>query len=163
MTLFHDQAEDYAISNTTLVSKDVQNIATETSDNDLFAPCMVGTLESQFLRLQMQVSGARRVLDIGTFTGMSALAMAEGLPKDGKVITLENSDDCANVAQACFDKAENGSKITLLRGNAIDFMKDMLKSKLFWHIILAFWYLDGVSFNPTFVFFKKVSYFGIIL
>ena len=46
---------------------------------------MVGTLESQFLKMQAQVKGARRCLDIGTFTGMSAIALAEGTPADGKV------------------------------------------------------------------------------
>jgi len=128
VTLFHNGIEEYAISNTTLVSKDVQSIATETGTQDLFAPCMVGSLESQFLKLQVQVSGAKKVLDIGTFTGMSALAMAEGLPSDGKVVTLECSDDCADVAENCFKKAKHGSKITLIRGNAIKVMKDLLKA-----------------------------------
>ena len=130
VTLFHNGIEEYAISNTTLVSKDVQSIATETGTQDLFAPCMVGSLESQFLKLQVQVSGAKKVLDIGTFTGMSALAMAEGLPSDGKVVTLECSDDCADVAENCFKKAKHGSKITLIRGNAIKVMKDLLKGKI---------------------------------
>jgi predicted O-methyltransferase YrrM len=69
VTLFHAGIEDYATANTSLVSNDVQVIATSTNDQNLFAPCMVGTLESQFLKLQMQVSGAKKVLDIGTFTG----------------------------------------------------------------------------------------------
>merc|ERR1711997_443482 len=129
VTLFHDGVEDYAMANTSLVSKEIQMIATETDAQALFAPCMVGSLESQFLKLQIQVSGAKRVLDIGTFTGMSALAMAEGLPFDGQVVTLENNDKCADVAEACFKKSVHGHKITLLRGNAIDWMKEMLKCK----------------------------------
>ena len=111
------------------MSKDVQNIAQATNDSGLFAPCMVGSLESQFLKIQVQVSGAKRVLDIGTFTGMSALAMAEGLPKDGLVVTLENMDNCAKVAETCFEKAEHGSKIQLVKGNAVASMERMLKSK----------------------------------
>ena len=131
VTLFHDGAEDYAVANTTLVSKDIQTIAQATNDSGLFAPCMVGSLESQFLKLQVQVSGAKRVLDIGTFTGMSALAMAEGLPKDGLVVTLENMDNCAKVAETCFEKAEHGNKIKLVKGNAVASMETMLKSKSF--------------------------------
>ena len=135
VTLFHDGAEDYAVANTTLVSKDIQTIAQATNDSGLFAPCMVGSLESQFLKLQVQVSGAKRVLDIGTFTGMSALAMAEGLPKDGLVVTLENMDNCAKVAETCFEKAEHGNKIKLVKGNAVASMETMLKSKSFgWKI-----------------------------
>ena len=61
---------------------------------------------------------------------MSALAMAEGLPSDGEVVTLENSDDCANVAEECFKKAKHGTKIKLLRGDAIKAMKKMLKGMI---------------------------------
>ena len=61
---------------------------------------------------------------------MSALAMAEGLPKDGQVVTLENSDECANVAEECFKKAKHGAKIKLLRGDAIKAMKKMLKGMI---------------------------------
>jgi len=124
VTLFHDGVEDYATANTTLVSEEVQSIARDTNEAGLFAPCMVGTLESQFLKLQVQVSGARRVLDIGTFTGMSALAMSEGLPDDDPescVVTLENIDACADVAEACFAKAgPAGARIKLIRGNALE-------------------------------------------
>ena len=127
--MFHEGIEEYAMSNTSLVSPDIQTIATDTGAQELFSPCMVGTLESQFLKLQVQVSGAKKVLDVGTFTGMSALAMAEGLPNDGKVVTIECSDDCADVAEACFKKAKHGQKVTLLRGNAVTIMKEMLKSK----------------------------------
>jgi predicted O-methyltransferase YrrM len=64
----------------------------------MFMPCMVGAMESQFLKMQCQIKGAKRCLDIGTFTGMSALAMAEGLPADGKVVTLECYENVAKVA-----------------------------------------------------------------
>ena len=128
VTLFHNGVEEYAMANTSLVSKSIQDIATETNAQELFSPCMVGSLESQFLKLQVQVCNAKKVLDIGTFTGMSALAMAEGLPKEGQVITLENDDKAANVAEACFQKSETGYKISLIRGNATDSMKKLLKS-----------------------------------
>ena len=134
VTLFHNGVEEYAMANTSLVSKSIQDIATETNTQELFSPCMVGSLESQFLKLQVQVCNAKKVLDIGTFTGMSALAMAEGLPKEGQVITLENDDKAANVAEACFQKSETGYKISLIRGNAIDSMKKLLKSK--WLLLL---------------------------
>ena len=55
VTLFHDGVEDYATANTTLVSEEVQSIARDTNEAGLFAPCMVGTLESQFLKLQVRL------------------------------------------------------------------------------------------------------------
>merc|ERR1712194_108066 len=70
-------------------NNDVKYASTLTEDENLFMPCMVGAMESQFLKMQCQIKGAKRCLDIGTFTGMSAIAMAEGIPEDGKVVTLE--------------------------------------------------------------------------
>jgi len=126
VTLFHEGVEDYAIANTKLVSEDVQDVARSTNDSGLFAPCMVGTLESQFLRMQVEISGAKRILDIGTFTGMSALAMAEGLrDRDGSVVTLEWEDEPANVAFKCFANAKCGHKIRLIRGCAMESMKKL--------------------------------------
>lgn len=48
--------------------------------------------------MQAKTSRAKRCLDIGTFTGMSAIALAEGIPKDGKVVTLEFYENIAKVA-----------------------------------------------------------------
>merc|ERR1712157_254993 len=74
----HDVVEEYAITNTTIASKNVQQAARITHEQDMFAPCMVGSLESQFLKMQCMLLNCKRVLDVGTFTGMSAIAMAEG-------------------------------------------------------------------------------------
>merc|ERR1711990_1262222 len=74
----HDVVEEYATSNTTIASKNIQNAARVTSEQGMFAPCMVGSLESQFLKMQCMLLNCKRVLDVGTFTGMSAIAMAEG-------------------------------------------------------------------------------------
>jgi len=92
----------------------------------MFMPCMVGAMESQFLKMQCQIKGAKRCLDIGTFTGMSALAMAEGISDDGKVVTLENSEDVAKVAQKVFDASSVSNKIELIVGAAAEAMKQMV-------------------------------------
>merc|ERR1711907_777000 len=74
----HDVVEEYATANTTIASKNIQNAARVTSEQNMFAPCMVGSLESQFLKMQCMLLNSKRVLDVGTYTGMSAIAMAEG-------------------------------------------------------------------------------------
>merc|ERR1712242_215946 len=125
--LFHDGVEKYAMSQTTVATKDMQYIAQLTENNDMFSPCMVGTLESQFLKMQCQIKGARSCLDIGTFTGMSALAFAEGIPKNGKVVTLECYEDIAKVAKTAFEASSVGHKIELRVGRAIDSMKELVK------------------------------------
>lgn len=94
----------------------------------MFMPCMVGAMESQFLKMQCQIKGAKKCLDIGTFTGMSALAMAEGIPADGKVVTLECYEDVAKVAQKVFDASDVAKKIELIVGQANEAMKKMVEN-----------------------------------
>jgi len=124
--LFHDGVEKYAMEQTTVASKDMQYIASLTENNKMFSPCMVGTLESQFLKMQCQIKGAKACLDVGTFTGMSALAFAEGVPNDGKVVTLECYKDIAEIAKTAFDASPMGSKIDLRVGKAIESMKQLV-------------------------------------
>jgi hypothetical protein len=97
-TLFQEGAESYALSLTTVSSDNIQNASNVTEKEKLFMPCMVGAMESQFLKMICQINRAKKCLDVGTFTGMSALAMAEGIPADGKVVTLEFSEEIAKVA-----------------------------------------------------------------
>ena len=124
-TLFHPEVETYAMNNTTLASNNLQMAAKMTEEQDMFMPCMVGTLESQFLKMMCQIKKAKTCLDIGTFTGMSALAMAEGIPEDGSVVTLEVDETIAQVAQNAFNKSSVGSKIKLLVGSASEEMEKM--------------------------------------
>merc|ERR1711937_488808 len=74
----HDVVEQYAQKNTTIASKNIQQAARITDEKNMFSPCMVGSLESQFLKMQCMLLNCKRALDVGTFTGMSAIAMAEG-------------------------------------------------------------------------------------
>lgn len=76
---------------------------------------------------------------------MSALSMAEGIPyDDGKVVTLEFDDKYADVAEECFRQSQVGNKIQLIRGNAVDSMKKLLK--------------NGEKFDIIFIDADKESY-----
>jgi caffeoyl-CoA O-methyltransferase len=79
-----------------------------------------GHVEGQLLRLLVRVAGARRVLDVGTFTGYSALAMAEALPADGTVVTCEVDPMVAAHARASFDLSPAGDRITIEVGPALE-------------------------------------------
>lgn len=123
--LFNDGVEEYAMEQTSIASKNLQNVATLTEEKKMFAPCMVGSLESQFLKMLCMINGAKRCLDVGTFTGMSAIAMAEGIPADGKVVTIECYEDVAKAAQEGFDMSTVGSKIDLRVAPAAEEMKKL--------------------------------------
>jgi caffeoyl-CoA O-methyltransferase len=79
-----------------------------------------GHLEGQALKALVRVTRARRVLEVGMFTGYSALAMAEALPDDGTVVALELDADVAAFAQESFDQSPDGYKIDVRVGPATE-------------------------------------------
>lgn len=80
----------------------------------------VGRVEGSLLKILAALSGARRVLEIGTYTGYSALCLAEGLPEDGRVITCDRSEEFTAVAKQFWAKSPHGHKIELRLGDALD-------------------------------------------
>lgn len=82
-----------------------------------------GHLEGQFLKFLVRIAGARRVLEIGMFTGYSALAMAEALPVDGTVLACEIDPAVADFARNCFNESPAGHKITVAVGPAMDTLR----------------------------------------
>ncbi|WP_067853775.1 O-methyltransferase [Aeromicrobium erythreum] len=78
-----------------------------------------GHVEAALMQLLVRLSGARRVLEIGTFTGYAALAVAEALPADGVVVTCEADPRAAAVARDAFARSDDGDRIELLEGPAL--------------------------------------------
>jgi caffeoyl-CoA O-methyltransferase len=81
---------------------------------------LVGPLEGAFLRMMVRLSGAKRVLEIGTFTGYSALYMAEGLPEDGELITCDVNEKTTALAKEFWSRSEHGKKIQSRLGPALE-------------------------------------------
>jgi caffeoyl-CoA O-methyltransferase len=86
---------------------------------------IVGPLEGAFLKMMAQLVGARRVLEIGMFTGYSALCFAEALPTDGTVITCEVDEESAALARQYFARSPLGKKIKIRMGPALDTMREL--------------------------------------
>src|SRR5436190_24055229 len=77
----------------------------------------------------VRLSGARRVLEVGTFTGYSALAMAQALPADGEVITCEIEAKHAEVAKRFFARSPYGKKISLRFGPALQTIDELTDAR----------------------------------
>ena len=84
-----------------------------------------GHVEGQTLKMLVYMSRAKRVLDIGMFTGYSALAMAEALPDDGEVVACEIDADVAEFAQQCFQESTSGHKIVVKVAPALFTLKEL--------------------------------------
>jgi caffeoyl-CoA O-methyltransferase len=86
---------------------------------------MAGLAEARLLELLIVASGAKAVLEIGTFTGVGALAMAAALGPDGTVTTLEVDADNAANAQRHFDASPVGDRVRLIVGDALQTLADL--------------------------------------
>lgn len=71
----------------------------------------------------VHMSRAKRILEIGMFTGYGALSMAEGLPEDGCLVACELEPYLKDFARPLFDKSPHGKKITVKTGSAMDTLK----------------------------------------
>jgi caffeoyl-CoA O-methyltransferase len=83
----------------------------------------VDAIEGRFLKMLVRLTGARTILEIGMFTGYSALMMAEGLPDDGRLITCEVDPKAEAIARRYFSESPHGHKITVRMGPALETIK----------------------------------------
>jgi len=110
--------KDYAAAHTTAPRGSLAEVAAATRDTMPSPGMMSGRVEARLLAALVAVGGARRVLEVGTFTGFGALTMAAALPDDGEVVTIEKDEDTAAIARDNFDSSEHGRKIRLIVGDA---------------------------------------------
>lgn len=87
-----------------------------------------GHLEGQLLKMLVAISKSKRVLEIGVFTGYSALAIAEALPDDGYIIACEVDEYVSEFARECFAESEHGKKIEVKVAPAIETMQQLVKA-----------------------------------
>ena len=85
----------------------------------------VGLIEGRFLQMLVRLTGARKILELGMFTGYSTLMMAEALPDDGRLITCEIDPKAEAIARKYFDQSPHGHKITIRMGPALDTIKTL--------------------------------------
>jgi caffeoyl-CoA O-methyltransferase len=85
----------------------------------------VDVIEGRFLEMLVRLTGARTILEVGMFTGYSALMMAEGLPDDGKLITCEVDPKAEAIARRYFSESPHGDKITVRMGPALETIKTL--------------------------------------
>jgi caffeoyl-CoA O-methyltransferase len=125
--------EKYIDDHTDDISALLLELIDETEEVTGLSRWSIGKVEGKLLQLLVKISGARNAIEIGTFTGYSALIIAEALPEDGRLITCETNPKHAEIALRYFRKSPQGSKIRLelkpaietLRGiadNSVDFV-----------------------------------------
>ena len=126
-----DQIEDYILKHTSEESPLRQRIA-RSAHVRLIRPRMLsGHLQGNFLRMLVGLTGAKHVLEIGTYSGYAAHAMAEALPQDGEIHTIEYDDEMEDFIRKYIDEAEYRDKIHLHIGDAMTLLPDLVKRYAF--------------------------------
>ena len=124
-TLVSADIEAYAQAHS-MPESDLCRALREETQRRMAAPQMiVGPLEGAFLKMMAQLVQATRVLEIGMFTGYSALCFAEALPAEGTVVTCEIDEESAALARRYFARSLIGQKIEVRMGPALDTMRDL--------------------------------------
>lgn len=114
------EVDAYAADHTDPEPPHLAALAAATRDFSQSHGMMVGPNEGRFLALVVALTGARQVLEIGTFTGYSALAMAEALPPGGTIVTCEVDPDHAAMARRHIEASGYADRIDVRLGPALE-------------------------------------------
>ena len=125
LTLVAEEIEEYARQHTTALPPHLAELARFTLEEMEYGLMLSGPIEGGLLQFLVWASGARRVLEIGCFTGFSAQMMAAALPEDGELITCELDPETAEIARKYADQGPDGHKIEIRIGPAAATLKTL--------------------------------------
>src|SRR5579884_2014292 len=126
LTLVPESIEEYAVAHTTPLPPLLAELQALTWERmGRRAQMMSGHVEGTLLQMLVASLGARRVLELGTFTGFSALMMAAALPPDGLLITCDVDPEATAIAREFWAQSPDGYKIKLHLGPALDTIKTL--------------------------------------
>jgi caffeoyl-CoA O-methyltransferase len=120
MEIIDPRIEEYVERFTTPHDPLLAELSAETARELGMPQMLTGPVAGRFLELLVWISQPKRVVEIGTFSGHSALSMAAGLPEGGLIDACEIDPERAAFAQRYFDRSPHGSKITLHVGPALE-------------------------------------------
>jgi caffeoyl-CoA O-methyltransferase len=125
MNLVDPRADEYAERHTTPSGELFERLASETRAKSAIPEMMVGEVEGRFLEFLVRTTGARRVLELGTFTGYSSLSMARGLPAGGRVISCDVNEETTAIARRYAEEAGLADRIEYRLGPALDTIAEL--------------------------------------
>ena len=120
MNLISKEIEQYCLDQSQKDTGLLKDLVNKTFKEEKIPQMLSGPLVSGLLQLLIKVTGAKNILEIGMFTGYSTLKMAEALPEDGEIHTCELMEKHVKTAENWFKKSNDGYKIVIHQGKAIN-------------------------------------------
>ena len=125
MHFISEDLEEYCLKHTSKESNLLEQIDRETSAKVLNPRMLSGHLQGRFLAMISRMINPTRILEIGTYTGYSALSLAEGLAEGGKITTIEKNAELENMIRKNINQSIYAGKIELHIGNALTIIPEL--------------------------------------
>jgi caffeoyl-CoA O-methyltransferase len=159
MEFINKDLSDYCENNTSAESEILAQLNRETHLKVVSPRMLSGHLQGRFLSFISKLKQPKLIVEIGTYTGYSALCLAEGLPENGKLITIDVNEETSAFAKSFIEKTEFSNKIELVLADAKDFIPTISEP-----IDLVFIDADKKNYlNYYQLVFNKLSVGGLII
>jgi caffeoyl-CoA O-methyltransferase len=159
MEFLPDDIADYIEAHTSPESDLLKKINRETHAKVMMPRMLSGQLQGRYLSMISHLLKPRNILEIGTYTGYSAICLAEGLVKDGKLITIDINEELESRVRAYFELAGISKKIDYRIGNALTIIPTLEQQ-----FDLVFIDADKENYSKYYdLVFDKVKVGGVIL
>lgn len=116
---------DYVVKHSQAEPSLLTELTRETHLKVLQPRMLSGPLQGRFLSILSKLISPKRILEIGTFTGYATLCLAEGLPKDGRIDTLDINEELTDFQRSFFDRSPWGNQIYQHTGNALELIPSL--------------------------------------
>lgn len=127
--------QNYAELHTTAENELLARLNRYTHTSVLKPRMLSGHLQGRYLSMISCLIKPRNILDIGTYTGYSALCLAEGLQVDGKLYTIDNNEEVMETASRFINESGFAEKISLVKGDALEMIKELNGKVDAWDIV----------------------------
>lgn len=159
MNFLPDNIDEYVVEHSQKEPDLLKQLNKETWQKVLNPRMLSGAFQGRVLSMISKLIQPKTILEIGTYTGYSALCLAEGLQKEGTLITIDINEELEGFSKKYFDKSAYGSQIVQLVGNAIDIIPSLNQK-----FDLVFIDADKSNYSNYFkIIIDKVNSGGVIL
>jgi caffeoyl-CoA O-methyltransferase len=125
MGLISPEIEEYCVNHSTRPSKLAKELQDFTINSVHGSNMLIGEMEASVLISLIHLGRVKTILELGTYTGYSALIMAEHLPENGKVITIDINKETTEIAKKFWTQSPHGKKIELILKPGLDALSEL--------------------------------------
>ena len=159
MDFLPENIQKYISDNSQSESIILKELNRYTNSKVILPRMLSGHIQGRFLSMISKLVKPEIIVEVGTYTGYSCLCLAEGLKKNGKIITIEKDEEFASIAKKFFDRSKYKEKISLLIEDATTAIENISEK-----IDLAFIDADKVNYSKYYdMLFPKLKIGGLIV